>query len=49
VERETERNPKSRGRKDKSVAQEPLVAFEKRIARVELAVADHNDRWEELD
>jgi hypothetical protein len=49
VARKTERNPKGRGRQDKSVAQEPLVTFEKRLVRVELTVADHNNRWEELD
>ncbi|CAO2814185.1 unnamed protein product [Amaranthus hypochondriacus] len=36
----------SRGR-DKSVSGEPMAELEKRLARVALKVAEHQERWEE--
>ena len=47
--RELERTTRGRPRKDKSAVREPMVDFEKRLAKVELVVAEHHDCWEELD
>ncbi|CAI9089880.1 OLC1v1024529C1 [Oldenlandia corymbosa var. corymbosa] len=47
VSREVGRTTRKGSRKEKSVVREPMVEFEKRLAKLELAVADHQDRWDE--
>ena len=47
--RELERTTRGRPRKDKSFVREPMVDFEKRLAKVELVVAEYHNRWEERD
>ena len=47
--RELQRTTHGRPRKDKSVVRERIVYFEKRLAKVEVVVAEHHDRWEKLD